>query len=219
VISGDLGRMGDYWLLNLRRVNVRKAIVMQRVGRRIKGDVNLLIEAISSSVDELFGKSSEPAFAPAPAPAVKAAPAPAVKADPAQAKPEEIKKEPVKEVKEEPSVAVESRNGKTGDLSIAAFSTFFPGAALVVLGGVGQWQMVKAQDDEKAGKSGAKDRFATWKGVAAAGYAIGGAAMATGIALWIVEATQTPTAQDAATVSFGASPLGDGFTACLAGRW
>jgi len=54
-VSGDLGRMGDYWMLNLRRINVSSTEVMARVSRQINGDINALIEEIPASVAELFG--------------------------------------------------------------------------------------------------------------------------------------------------------------------
>jgi len=60
-VSGDLGRMGDYWILNLRRINVRDAEVISRIGRQIKGDINALIEEVPASVAELFGVPANPA--------------------------------------------------------------------------------------------------------------------------------------------------------------
>ena len=60
-VSGDLGRMGDYWILNLRRINVSSAEVISRNGRQIKGDINALIEEIPASVADLFGVPVKPA--------------------------------------------------------------------------------------------------------------------------------------------------------------
>lgn len=156
-VSGDLGKMGDYWILNLRRINVRSATVISRVGRQIKGDVNALIEAVPGAVAELFGKEA----------------------------PKPVEKEPEAKV-ESPAEPAKKMNA----YRIAAFSTFFPGLALVAFGGIAQWQMNRAQDDYDGGDRGAQDRHSTWKGLSAAGYAVGGAAMATGIVLWIVEATR-----------------------------
>lgn len=59
-ITGTISKMGDYWILTLQRLNVRKVEVISRYENRIKGDVNLLIETIPSAVKELFGiKSTE----------------------------------------------------------------------------------------------------------------------------------------------------------------
>ena len=54
-VSGDIGKIGDYWMLNLRRINVRTAEVIGRSSRNIKGDVNILIESLPGAVAELFG--------------------------------------------------------------------------------------------------------------------------------------------------------------------
>ncbi|RJO63368.1 MAG: hypothetical protein C4523_20555 [Myxococcales bacterium] len=161
VVSGDLGRLGDYWILNLRRINVRTAQAEARVSRQIRGDMNALIEAIPSAVAELFGKiAAEPPPPAPPAPQPMPEPAP----EPPEAKP------------------------AMSTLGKAAFGTFFPGLALVAFGGIAQWQMNEALSDYEGGDKDAKDRHAAWKGVSAASYAIGGAAMATGIVLWIVDA-------------------------------
>ncbi len=56
-VSGDIGKIGDYWMLNLRRINVRTAEVIGRSSRNIKGDVNILIESLPGIVAELFGKT------------------------------------------------------------------------------------------------------------------------------------------------------------------
>lgn len=174
-VSGDLGRMGDYWMLNLRRINVRKAEVMARVGRQTKGDVNALIEMIPQAVAELFGKEVAKA--------------------------------------QERAVQVTVPSKRLNAYQVAAYSSFFPGLALVVLGGVGQWQMHAAKNDYYNHDTGAKDRHALWKGVSAAGYAVGGAAMATGIALWIADALRAKpgkAASSAPEAAGGVSPVPGG---------
>lgn len=55
-ITGTISKMGDYWILTLQRLNVRKVEVIARYENRIKGDVNLLIETIPSAVSGLFKK-------------------------------------------------------------------------------------------------------------------------------------------------------------------
>ncbi len=78
-VSGDIGKLGDYWMLNLRRINVRTAEVIGRSSRNIKGDINALIESLPQAVAELFGTSppgplshgergSEPKPKPSPPP-------------------------------------------------------------------------------------------------------------------------------------------------------
>ncbi len=189
-ISGDLGRLGDYWMLNLRRINVRNANVVGRVGKQIKGDINALVEAIPGAVAELFGK-----VAPEPEPALTQA---------------------------EPIVQQKSQSGMS-TLNKAAFGTFFPGLAFVVLGGIGSWQTQAATDDvnearfNKLDSSDDESRHDSWQGVAIAGYAIGGAAMITGIALWIADAVGDR--QESSPVSLGVMPTKQGVNASLQWQW
>ena len=144
-VSGDLGRVGDIWILNLRRVNIRAMGVIKRVSRQAKGKtITVMVEALSGAVEELFEKEEE----------------------------------------------------GLNTLQLSAYSTFFPGLALVALGGIGTWQMQDAWNEHKNAAVGssiekdAKARHATWKGISTTCYVIGGAAMATGIALWIVDAVK-----------------------------
>ena len=55
-ISGDLGRVGKLWILNLRRINVREAKVMKRVSRKVKGSLENLVGVLPGAVEELFEK-------------------------------------------------------------------------------------------------------------------------------------------------------------------
>ena len=79
-VSGDIGKIGDFWMLNLRRINVRSAEVIGRSSRNIEGSVNDLIRALSGAVAELFGKESPPPVTAAPVaktkPEAKPAPPP-----------------------------------------------------------------------------------------------------------------------------------------------
>ena len=70
-----------------------------------------------------------------------------------------------------------------------------------------------------AANSEDKSKFNAWKGVSAAGFALGGAALATGIGLLIADALSVPEKKDGATVSFGVAPQQDGMAAALVGRW
>ena len=81
VVSGDLGRMGNYWILNLRRIKVRTAEVIKRSSRNIKGDVDMLIEALPGTVAELFGITLSDSSV-AVTPAIKPKPEPEPKPEP-----------------------------------------------------------------------------------------------------------------------------------------
>ena len=58
-VAGDLGRIGSYWILNLRRINVRSVEVIGRTSRRIKGGEDALIESLSGAIAGLFGVETE----------------------------------------------------------------------------------------------------------------------------------------------------------------
>jgi len=53
-VSGDIGKIGDFWMLNLRRINVRSATVVARSSRNIEGSVNELMRSLPGAVAELF---------------------------------------------------------------------------------------------------------------------------------------------------------------------
>ena len=54
-VAGDLGHVGKYWFLNLRRINVQRADVIKRASRSVEGDINDLIGTLHGAVGELFG--------------------------------------------------------------------------------------------------------------------------------------------------------------------
>jgi TolB-like protein len=53
-VSGTLSKMGDYWIITLQLVDVRKVEVKSRVTKRFKGEVNDLVESVTPLVCELF---------------------------------------------------------------------------------------------------------------------------------------------------------------------
>jgi hypothetical protein len=53
-VSGTLSKMGDYWIITMQLVDVRKVQVKSRVSKRFKGEANTLVEAITPIVCELF---------------------------------------------------------------------------------------------------------------------------------------------------------------------
>ena len=65
-VSGDVGKIGSFWILNLRRINVRSAKSISRCSRSLEGSMDSLIRELPGAVAELFGKeasSSAPAQA------------------------------------------------------------------------------------------------------------------------------------------------------------
>lgn len=176
-VAGDLGRVGDIWILNLRRINVREVKVLKRSSRQARGSITSVVEALSEAVMELFES----------------------------------------ELKE---------SKKMSDYELAAYSTFFPGLAMVAVGGIGSWQWQVAADDADAARrknedeSDAMSRMDTWTGVSAAMYAIGGAAMVTGAVLWIIDpGVEGKEENDAVAVDFGPVPTPEGFGVGVYGRF
>jgi len=53
-VSGMLSKMGDYWIITLQLIDVRKVETVSRVTKRFKGRENTLIEALTPIVSELF---------------------------------------------------------------------------------------------------------------------------------------------------------------------
>ncbi len=105
-----------------------------------------------------------------------------------------------------------------GEMSVyekAAYGTFFSGLGVTVIGFVGMSQMKAAKDD------GDKSSFNGWKGATIACWTIGGAAMVTGAALWIVDAVKKKNGEpnEPEPVSFGIAPQKDGVAASLLVRW
>jgi len=136
-VSGDLGRVGDLWILYLRRVDMNSVKVIKRSSRKTSGDITALVNALPGAVAELFGKKADE---PPP-----------------------------------------QKQGMS-EMEIGAYSTFFPGAAFVVFGVVGSFQVKQAKEDYD------ESAHSTWSALSIAGYAVGGAAMLTGALLWILDA-------------------------------
>jgi len=53
-VSGTFSKMGDYWIITLQLVDVRKVEVQSRVSKKFKGNENTLVEAITPMICELF---------------------------------------------------------------------------------------------------------------------------------------------------------------------
>ena len=190
-VSGDLDRVGTYWILNLRRINVRKAEVIKRTSRKVKGGVEYLIDNMPEMAAELFGNDSGNFMM-------------STRSD-----------------DESGGGAVSSQaqsSGRSG-YNIAGYATFFSGLAIAGVGGFAHWKMLDEKstyEDSRAENSSAKDSFETWKTVNIAAYATGGALMLTGIVLWIVD--PGPKANDE-NVIVGIAPQKNGIAVGFSKRW
>lgn len=55
-VSGILSKMGDYWVITLQLVDIKKVETVSRVNEKFKGDMNALIESLTPLVYKLFGE-------------------------------------------------------------------------------------------------------------------------------------------------------------------
>ncbi len=149
-VAGDLGRVGDFWFLNLKRIHVRNAEVIKRASRNVEGDINALLRVLPDAMAELFGK--EPRS----------------------------------------SAGVASKTGTTGveqaypmnPYKKYGYVTFFTGVGLSAFGGIAAWQASAKGGDYEAGDRSANSASKGWEGAMYASFAVGGAAMITGVVLW-----------------------------------
>ncbi len=78
IVTGSVGRLGQSWLIHLRRLDVRKARAVQEADRRLRGGtVDDVLDVLPAMAAELFGSAAEMPEAagyPPRAPATKAAP-------------------------------------------------------------------------------------------------------------------------------------------------
>ncbi len=195
-VTGTLSKLGDYWILSLQRLNVRSVSVLGRSERKVKGNLNLLVEAITPAVTELFGR---PAVA---APKTEETPY-AQQTTPPGAYPGD----------ELPPNEYEVRT-----LSAFGWSLIGTGAAIVIFGGVSHWQMNEANDRYAlVGAAADKKSFDLWRGLSITGYTVGSVAVATGVALMLFDAFYEP--ESPATPTALILPTPDGAYLSLGWRW
>ncbi len=194
-VSGDLGRLGGYWMLNLRRIDVRNAAVIERISAKVKGDMEALIDEIPYAVAELFGKTL-----PRP-----------VKAPPKV-------QEPPKEMGMSPL-----RKGAIAGLAAGGALVILGGIG--TWQAIQAADDADAALANRRDASADLDRRDAWRGVSVAGYVLGGIGIVTGVALFIVDGKRSGASSEKKsaqndTVSFGFAPRPDGgFTVVFGGRF
>ncbi len=189
-VSGILSKIGDYWIITIQLIDVRKVETISRVTKRFKGRENTLIEALTPIVSELFSDDKN----------VSESEEPPVK--------KEKKSEKKKEKKPRTPVSWKK----------AAGWTFTVAGAIVFAGGaVSNVQMYSARDDfEKTGKD--EDSFRMWRGLTVSGYVVGGVFLAGGITLLVFDAVGAKKLKEKNSTVY-IFPSKDGFYAGIQGRW
>ena len=58
IASSNIGRIGSFFVLNIKIINIRKGKVAKRVSCQVKGSEDELIKAVYNSIEQLFNKKS-----------------------------------------------------------------------------------------------------------------------------------------------------------------
>jgi hypothetical protein len=160
--AANIGKIGSYYLVNVKIINVREAKVERRVSYNVQGIEDKLIRAISASVKELMtGKPAtdlEDDKGASPGTGLAAARV---------------------EGKLEPKT-------DSDPYSLWGHVTFWGGVGAVALGGAAMGLSASAAGDYEAGDLGAEDTSKTWAGVMYAGFGLGAALITTGVLLWLL---------------------------------
>ncbi len=227
-VSGDLGRIGSIWVLNLRRINIRSTEVAGRVSRQVDGTVEDLVKVVPAAVAELFGKqapelpatlsvTTKPDAAEiringqsvGQAPVKKNVPAGDVTVQAEKKGYELISRTLTLEAGQSETLQLEMTRYPMNPYKLGGHIAFWSGLGLAVIGGIATWQAYDTAGDNKNGDWGDKSGNKAWSGAASACYAIGGAAMITGVVLWAISPGDEAWAEKH-RVSMGVSPDGKG---------
>jgi hypothetical protein len=193
VVAGDLGLVGNYWVLNLRRIDVQKVRVVKRVSVRVRADLDEIIEILPNLVAQLFGR-------------------PPTEVQVAHGEVPLREQEPVFGG-EVVSLGAEHQRGMSA-YKISGWTTAGMGIGMLVLGALGTGM---AYDASQGGSRSARDDAKTWNDLAIAGYTVGAALVVTGTILLIMDpGSEKP---EARTVRFGVAPVKSGFSVMLGGKW
>lgn len=244
-VSGDVGRVGTIWVLNLRRINIRTAEVSGRTSRQMDGEIDDLMLVIPGAVAELFGKKAPeiPGIL-----LVNTTPEGAL----VKVGERELGITPLKKrlkagayklsvrldghLSEDRTVTLKSGEKSSAILTLTRVPmnpyklyghvTFWSGLGIVALGGVftGLSSAKMSEHDDKIDKGQVKaaqnamDSSKSYSAAAISMYTIGGAAMVTGAILWILSPGDEAWAREH-MISAGPTPAGDGALVLLSGRW
>jgi formylglycine-generating enzyme required for sulfatase activity len=58
IVAGDIGAVGDRYVMTIRQIDITKAQTLKRVSRKVTGNIGLLLDELPGMVAELFGGSS-----------------------------------------------------------------------------------------------------------------------------------------------------------------
>jgi hypothetical protein len=200
VMTGDLGRVGELWILNLRRIDVRKVEVIARVSKRVRGDITALVDDIPNAVAELFGQD----------PPVK------------QVGRGEVPLRDVGQMESGDELAGlhQQVEPPSRPLHTWGWTATGTGIGMLIVGAVATWMAKSSADDYHNGNQGAEDTNKMWSDTMIAGYAVGGALVVTGMALLIADALEGESSkEEEVRITFGPAVDPQGFQVFIRGRW
>jgi hypothetical protein len=198
-IDGSLGTVGTASVLSLTLVDVSRAAVLAKKTAVVKGQREQLLSEVHNLVKELI----EPVMDDVGAARAQRGPPAADRAHQGRGK-----------------TTIEEKRSARAEVSAPMHPyafwghvSFWSGVGVAAVGGAMTWLASGANDDYKSGKDpqGSWDAVDRYNALAVTGYSLGGALMATGVALWILSPG------DEARVGF--VPQGDGGAVVLTGSW
>jgi len=190
MIVGDIGLVGDFWVLNLSRMDVLKVEVVARQSRRFEQDINAVVRELPAMVAALYGKLDEL----------------------------HAQQEVPPRREEPPPVDMEARRRAADNhetYQYLGWTAVGLGSAGLALGIAGTAMAAKfgRQDSHRAEKLNRE-----WSINMIAGYSVGGALLLTGILLLTLDPYEPEEAAPPVT-SFGFMPSRSGFSVLFQGEF
>ena len=160
--AANIGKIGSYYLVNVKIINVREAKVERRVSYKVQGIEDKLIRAISASVKELMTGKAAPDLTGD----IVASPGTGPAAAGLEGKLE--------------------RKTESDPYSLWGHVSFWSGIGVMAFGGAAAGLSAAAAGDYEGGDLGAEDSSRTWAGVMYASFGVGAALITTGVLLWLL---------------------------------
>ena len=195
VVAGDLGMVGDFWILNLRRIDVRHVRVIKRVSLQVNASINDIILALPGLVARLYEQGADQGEVP-------------VRGENAEAA-----------SNDGTGLRVQREESPSG-YTISGWTATGTGIGMLVLGAVGTAMALQTGSDHT--RTAEQDNR-MWSDMAIAGYSVGAALVAMGVLLLILDPGPRDTREEDTVAQgkwdFGFAPRKGGFSVMLGGRW
>ncbi len=159
-VSGILSKMGDYWVITLQLVDIRKVETVSRINKRFKGDMNALVESLTPLVYKLFDEE------------------PSITLEPPEEK--RVRTERVRKEREPASWQ------KITGWTFTTVGVLALGGGIVS----NVMMNSARDDFKMSGKSSDEDRFKTMRGLSIGGYVAGSVFIAGGVTLLVLDAVK-----------------------------